>query len=173
MLPELEAHYQLLLKWNQKLNLTSEESLERHYGESLFLAEHLPAGRLKIVDIGSGAGFPGFPVAVVRSECEVTLLESHQRKAVFLKEASRKQPNVRVLAKRAEDVMEQFDWAISRGVSYQDLAKVLPRLAPNIALLTGSELPPASLGVEWEDPVPLPGSRNRFLRVSRETASST
>ena len=56
MLPELEAHYQLLQKWNQKLNLTSEESLERHYGESLFLAERLPPGTLRIVDIGSGAG---------------------------------------------------------------------------------------------------------------------
>jgi len=169
VLPELEAHYQLLLKWNQKLNLTSEESLERHYGESLFLAEHLPAGNLKIIDIGSGAGFPGFPVAVVRRDCEVTLLEAHQRKAVFLKEASRKLPNVRVLAKRAEDVEDRFDWAISRGVSYQDLAKVLPHLAPNIALLTGGEQPQLSLGLKWDDPVPLPGSRNRFLRVSRET----
>ena len=103
MLPELEAHYQLLLKWNQKLNLTSEESLERHYGESLFLAEHLPAGRSGL-SISVRGGLSRFPVAVVRPECEVTLIESHQRKAVFLKEASRKPPNIRVLAKRAEDV---------------------------------------------------------------------
>ena len=173
MLPELQAHYDLLRKWNQKLNLTSEESLERHYGESLFLAEHLPPGNLRIVDIGSGPGFPGFPVAVVRPECSVTLVESHQRKAVFLREAGRKLRNVRVLAVRAEDVNERFDWAISRGVSYQDLGRVLPRLAPNVALLTGAEEPSAGLSMLWETGILLPDSRNRFLRVSRETSRST
>ena len=170
MLPELEAHRQLLEKWNRKLNLTSEESIERNYGESLFLAEHLPAGVFRIIDIGSGAGFPGFPVAIVRKECEVTLLEAHQRKAVFLKEASRGIPNLRVLAKRAEDLMEEFDWGISRGVSYSDLEKNLSRLARHAALLTGIEPPPVTVGFLWNEAIPLPGSRQRFLRVSRETS---
>ena len=173
MLPELEAHYALLRRWNQKLNLTSEESPDRHYGESLFLAEHLPSGPLRIADIGSGAGFPGFPVAVVRPNCQVTLIESNQRKAVFLMEASRKQPNIRVLAKRAEDVTEQFDWVISRAVSYRDLAANLRRLAPNAALLTGAGAPPADLGFEWKTPLSLPDSNNRFLFVSRETGCFT
>ena len=53
-------------------------------------------------------GFPGFPVAILRPDCQVTLIESHQRKAVFLKEASRGIPNIRVLAKRAEDVQGAF-----------------------------------------------------------------
>ena len=172
MLPELERHYELLRRWNQKLNLTTEESLERHYGESIFLAEHLPPGPLRIADVGSGPGFPGFPVAVVRPDCQITLIESHQRKAVFLKEASRQLPNIRVLAKRAEDVNETFDWVISRGVSYQDLAKNLRRLAPNAALLTGAEPPPQELGFAWEL-IPLPGSKNRFLAVSRETGCFT
>jgi 16S rRNA (guanine(527)-N(7))-methyltransferase RsmG len=172
VLPELEEHYRLLRIWNQKLNLTSEDSLERHYGESIFLAEHLPPGSLRIVDIGSGAGFPGFPVAVVRPDCEVTLVESHQRKAVFLKEASRRHRNIRVLAKRAEEIGERFDWAISRAVSYQDLGKNLKRLAAHAALLTGVEPPPAELGFDWETPVALPASRQRFLRVSRGTGPS-
>src|ERR1035441_7985957 len=94
----------MLLRWNQKLNLTSirnrEEAIQRHYGESLFLGMRLPPGAWKIADIGSGAGFPGFPVAVLRPDCQVTLIESHQRKAVFLRESSRKQPNIRVLARR-------------------------------------------------------------------------
>src|SRR5690242_14425854 len=114
----LGAHYELLLKWNRVLNLTSVRSLneaaERHYGESLFLASRLPAGSFRIVDIGSGAGFPGFPVAVARPDCQITLVESHQRKAVFLREASRGMPNVAVGAQRAESVSENFDWAISR-----------------------------------------------------------
>jgi len=101
------------------------------------------------------------------------LIESHQRKAVFLREASRKLPNVRIVAKRAEDVNETFDWAISRAVSYVDLASFLKNLAPNVDLLTGSECPPDSMGFRWADAVALPWGDQRFLRtghvVSRET----
>lgn len=164
----LEAHLDLLLRWNRKLNLTAirnrEEAIERHYRESLFLGAHLPSGALRIADVGSGAGFPGFPVAVLRPECSVTLIESHQRKAVFLREASRNVENVRVLAKRAEDIGEIFDWVISRAVSYEDLAPFLKNLAPNVDLLGGGESPPASLGFKFDDPpVALPEGRQRFL----------
>jgi 16S rRNA (guanine527-N7)-methyltransferase len=163
----LEAHLELLLRWNQKLNLTAirsrEEAIERHYCESLFLGARLPAGPLTIADVGSGAGFPGFPVAVLRPDCSVTLIESHQRKAVFLREAARKQANIRVLAKRAEDVGERFDWVISRAVSYEDLSPFLKNLAGNADLLTGSEAPPEGLGFSWNAAVGLPWGRQRFL----------
>jgi 16S rRNA (guanine(527)-N(7))-methyltransferase RsmG len=162
--PELEAHFRLLEKWNRTLNLTRITEVERNYGESLFLGRHLPVGRLRVCDIGSGAGFPGFPVAVLRPDCEVTLIEAHQRKAVFLKEASRGLPNIRVVAKRAEDVDDQFDWAMSRAVSDVDLSAVLPRLAPNVALLTGAEEPKISR-IVWEPAIALPDSRNRYLRI--------
>lgn len=168
----LEAHYHLMTKWNQVLNLTRiedvDEVVRRHYGEALFLARQLPAGNLRIADIGSGAGFPGFPVAVVRPDCQVTLIESHQRKAVFLKEASRGLPSVRVSAKRAEAVAEEFDWAISRAVSYDGLSKSLNKLAPHAALLTGAEPPPDRLGFVWNEPILLPGSDDaRFLRIGK------
>ena len=162
--PELEAHYRLLEKWNRTLNLTRISDVERNYGESLFLGRHLPAGRLRICDIGSGAGFPGFPVAVLRPDCEVTLIEAHQRKAVFLKEAARCMPNIRVVGKRAEDVDDKFDWAVSRAVSDVDLSVVLPRLAHNVALLTGIEEPRLP-GFEWKEVILAPGSRNRYLRI--------
>lgn len=165
----LNAHYQLLLHWNRKLNLTSvsglAETVERHYCEAVFLGVHLPPGVLQIADIGSGPGFPGFPVAVLRPDCVVTLIESHQRKAVFLREASRKVPNVRVLSKRAEDVAGPYDWAISRAVSYGDLEGNLKRLAENVALLTGAEDPPESLGFRWDPAVPLPWGQQRLLRI--------
>jgi len=174
----LEAHLEMLLRWNQKLNLTAvrnrEEAIQRHYCESLFLGMHLPPGAWKIADVGSGAGFPGFPVAVLRPDCQVTLIESHQRKAVFLRESSRKQANIRVLAKRAEQVTERFDRVISRAVSYEDLASFLQNLAPAADLLTGREEPPSGIGFVWEVAVPLPWGMQRFLRtgvaVSRETA---
>ena len=135
----LEAHFELMLRWNAKLNLTRitdrEEAWERHYMESVRLADQLPPGPLRIADVGSGAGFPGIPVAVVRPECQVTLIESHQRKAVFLREATRDLPNVRVLAQRAEDVKERFDWVVSRAVKAEDVLRL--KLAPHLALLTG------------------------------------
>ena len=163
----LEAHYRLLLLWNRTLNLSAitelEEAVERHYCESLFLGAHLPPGPLTIADVGSGAGFPGFPVAVLRPECSVTLIESHQRKAVFLREASRGLPGVKVLAQRAEEVREGFDVAISRAVSYKDLAGSLKVLAPNADLLSGGEQPPARMGFEWSEPIALPWGKARFL----------
>jgi 16S rRNA (guanine527-N7)-methyltransferase len=173
----LEAHLELLMRWNRSLNLTAirsrEEAIERHYCESLFLGARLPAGVLRIADVGSGAGFPGFPVAVLRPECSVTLIESHQRKSVFLREASRKVPNVRVLAKRAEDVEETFDWVISRAVSYADLAPLLKKLAPNADLLSGADRPPESLGFVWDAPVPLPWGNQRYLWTGRVVSRET
>jgi 16S rRNA (guanine527-N7)-methyltransferase len=164
----LQAHYELLVRWNRKLNLTTvtdvNEAVTRHYGESLFLAAHLPAHPLRIVDIGSGAGFPGLPIAVLRPDCEVSLVESHQRKAVFLREASRALPNVRVVSRRAEDLDERFDWAVSRAVSYEGLASVLKKMAGSVDLLTGAEDPPAGIGFVWSAPVRLPWGTERFLR---------
>lgn len=163
----LEAHLDLLMRWNQKLNLTAirsrEEAIQRHYGESLFLGSHLPSGPLKIADVGSGAGFPGFPVAILRPECSITLIESHQRKAVFLREAARGLPNIRIMAMRGEEVRDSFDWVVSRAVSYSDLASFLKKLAPNVGLLGGAEMPPEDLGFIWEAPVLLPWGDQRFL----------
>lgn len=186
MIEALEAHYDLLLRWNRTLNLSSiegaEETVERHYCEAIFLGVHLPAEALQIIYIGSGAGFPGFPVAVLRPDCDVSLVEAHQRKAVFLREASRGMRNIRVLAMRAETVGERFDHAICRAVSYNDLRRVLKKLAPAADLLTGEEGPPGGLGFDWAEPVRLPWGRSRFFRtgvgkevdegVPRETAKS-
>ena len=72
----LEQHYGLLTRWNKVLNLTAvrsvEEAVERHYCESVFAAIHLPAGPISVADVGSGAGFPGIPIAILRPDCLVT-----------------------------------------------------------------------------------------------------
>jgi 16S rRNA (guanine527-N7)-methyltransferase len=172
----LSRHYELLVRWNKVMNLTSvrnlEETVERHYCESVFLAARLPAGALAIADIGSGAGFPGIPVAVMRPECQVTLIESHQRKAVFLREASREMPNVRVAPRRAEDVEGAFDWAVSRAVRAADIGPVLARMASQVALLAGGEKPEAA-GVEWAAPIQLPWGERRFLWLGRSVSRGT
>ena len=140
-LEQLENHYLTLMRWNERLNLTRilslEESVQFHYGESLFLARFLPPGPLRIADVGSGAGFPGIPVAIFRPDCAITLVESHQRKAVFLREAARRLRNTRVVSMRAEDVDETFDWLISRAVAPSEVLKV--GLSQSVALLIGQE----------------------------------
>jgi len=173
----LQAHYLLLERWNRSLNLTSidrlEQVVERHYCESLFAGRVFEQFPERIADIGSGAGFPGLPLAILRPDCSVTLIESHQRKAVFLKEATRKVANVRVLARRAEEVRESFDWAVSRAVSYEDLAVCLPLLSPKVALLTGVEAPGDGLGYEWQAAIALPWGTQRFLRVGDRVSRGT
>jgi 16S rRNA (guanine527-N7)-methyltransferase len=140
-LDQLENHYSALTRWNERLNLTRildlSESIRFHYCESLFLARFLPAGPHRIVDIGSGGGFPGIPVAIFRTDCEVVLVESHQRKAVFLREAARELTNVKVISKRAEDVQERFDWLIARAVAQADVLRL--NLSTHIALLIGQQ----------------------------------
>jgi len=138
---QLQAHYDLLVRWNAKLNLTRIESPEMaellHYCESLYLGAALPPGSLKIVDIGTGAGFPGIPIAILRPESQVTLVESHQRKAVFLREATRDLPNVKVVAGRAQDLTGPFDWVVSRAVTPSEVLE-LP-ISDRFAILVGPE----------------------------------
>jgi len=165
----LKLHYELLTHWNSVLSLTSvrtvEESVERHYCESVFAAFHLPEGSVSVADVGSGAGFPGVPIAIVRPQFQVVLIESHQRKAAFLKEASRDLANVRVLAKRAEEVAECFDWVVSRAVRYADIAGTLKKLGRNAELLTGEVRAEDLVGFEWQNPIQLPWGERRYLWI--------
>jgi 16S rRNA (guanine527-N7)-methyltransferase len=162
----LERHHALLVRWNQRMNLTRIENLEDavrlHYCESLFLGRQMPSGKLRIADVGSGAGFPGFPVAALRPESTVDLIESHQRKAVFLREASAGAPNVRIVGERAEAVAHTYDWVISRAVLPVDVLSL--KLAANTAILMAL----ADLGTLKEEPkvvTPLPWGTGRVLAM--------
>jgi 16S rRNA (guanine527-N7)-methyltransferase len=175
----LHVHLQLYQRWSRVLNLSSirefRSAVVKHYCESLFLAAKLPGSPLSIVDVGSGAGFPGIPVAIFRPDCHICLVESHQRKAVFLKEATRGQANVDVKAKRAEEVESRFDWLISRAVSWKDLRPIALRTASRVGLLVaeaGASRIMKESGLTWEEPLPLPWAPQDVLLVgdvSRET----
>ncbi|HEY1760793.1 MAG TPA: 16S rRNA (guanine(527)-N(7))-methyltransferase RsmG [Bryobacteraceae bacterium] len=165
-LDQLHRHYELLVAWNKRLNLTriqdEIEVVRLHYCESLFVSTVLPSGPLKVADVGSGAGFPGIPLAVVRPDIEVLLIESDQRKAVFLREATRELQNVRVLADRHQNCRLQFDWIVSRAVSIPEV--LASDFAPNLALLVSStDTPPGA------EVIKLPWGRDRVLAVSRGT----
>ena len=164
---QLEHHYNLLIKWNRVLNLTSlhkiEEIVERHYCESIFLAVHLPVGISSIGDVGSGAGFPGIPVAIALPECQVSLIESHQRKCVFLREATRELTNVQVLPNRIEEVGRTFDWVVCRAVQFSKIERSVSKNSPHIAVL-GTQQPKA-VRFTWNTPLQLPWGRQKYLWI--------
>jgi len=179
---QLYQHYELLLHWNQRMNLTSvkpgPEIVVRHYCESLFFAAHLPATRdqISLLDIGSGAGFPGIPTAILNTDWQVTLVESNQRKAVFLRESSRHLENVRVVAARIENVSKKTDWVVSRAVDPPEALACIPRLAPNIGLMLGEDDFSALRNdsrIAWAEPVRLPWGDRRLCVYGRDVPRET
>lgn len=115
----LRSHFALLRKWNPRINLVGPSTIEtaflKHYAESLFLASRVPDGIDSILDAGSGAGFPGYPLAVLRPDVRVTLLESDRRKAAFLRESCNL-ANLTVFCSRLELVDTPVDGLITRAV---------------------------------------------------------
>jgi 16S rRNA (guanine527-N7)-methyltransferase len=124
---KFEEYLALLVRWNARVNLTAirdrEGILSRHFVESIVCARALPAGIATLLDFGSGAGFPGIPIALCRPEIAVTLAESQGKKAAFLREA------VRTLgisstahSGRAETLARKFDCVTLRAVDRMEAA---------------------------------------------------
>ena len=116
-----EDYCSLLMRWNARINLTAirteEGILSRHFVESIACENALPGGITRLLDFGSGAGFPGIPIALCRPEMAVTLAESHGRKAAFLQEAVRVLAiSAKVHSGRAETLVERFDCVVLRAV---------------------------------------------------------
>ena len=118
-----------LQEWNRRMNLTAitddEGVAEKHFADSLLplTIVALPAGA-SLVDVGSGAGFPGLPMALVRPDLRVTFLDSLQKRLTFLAQLTQKlEVPARMLHARAEDAgqdpqyREQFDIATARAVA--------------------------------------------------------
>jgi 16S rRNA (guanine527-N7)-methyltransferase len=169
-LQQLEKHFLLLDKWNRRMNLTSIRDLgqivQRHYCESVALAFSLPLEKLSVIDAGSGAGFPGIPLAVVRPECFIYLVESDGRKAVFLQECAIGLPNVRVVRARLEDVTQECDWLVSRAVAWEPMRPSVERLARHVGLMTSHDGLQAIMqtpGFAWHKPISLPWGHQRVL----------
>lgn len=167
----LESHYELMVRWNQRMSLTSiqelEEIVERHYCESLFTAARLPEQNARVADVGSGPGFPGIPVAIVRPDLEVALIEANQKKAVFLREATRALGNVRVLPVRAGSLRgEIFDRIVARAVRPKEVLGLIPRIGSKVALLIGDEDVKELAErkpMRWDTPIRLPWGDRRTL----------
>ena len=131
----LAAYLALLAKWNRTFNLTAIREPERmvthHALDSLAVVPHLPADRaIRVLDVGSGGGLPGIPIAIARPDAHVVMVDSNGKKATFLAQAAIELPlrNVESVAARVEDYAPTrlFDVVISRA--FADLATFL-RLA--------------------------------------------
>jgi 16S rRNA (guanine527-N7)-methyltransferase len=124
---KFEEYLALILRWNGRMNLTAvrdpKEIVRRHYVESIACARALPAGIATLLDFGSGAGFPGIPIALSRPEISVTLAESQIKKAAFLREVVRSlKLNTTVFEGRAENLQERFDCVALRAVDRMEQA---------------------------------------------------
>jgi 16S rRNA (guanine527-N7)-methyltransferase len=197
-LQSISTYIDLLLRWNARVNLTSvrqpEAIITRHFGESIFTAEQLfpEADRTQafaespeqsegtdvhLIDIGSGAGFPGLPIKIRFPELQVTLIESIQKKATFLREVVRslQLTNVDVFCGRAEGyagdcasvvtlrAVERFDEILPVAAS---LAASGGRMALLIGRAQSARAERLAPNFSWSEPVPIPLSATRILRIA-------
>jgi 16S rRNA (guanine527-N7)-methyltransferase len=209
-LSQLSAYLDLLMHWNQRINLTAvrdaEHIVTRHFGESLFAARMLlprsaasgrdsaadivtaepplpprserPSSGFHVNDIGSGAGFPGLPLKIYAPEIALTLIESNQKKATFLKEVVRtlRLMSVNVFAGRAESFKEPADLVTMRAVERfdQTLPIAASQVAPggSLGLLIGDaqrrDAERLAIGFKWETAYAVPLSDARVLLRGRK-----
>ncbi len=155
-LSQLSCYLELLLHWNRRINLTAIRDprtiVRRLFAESLCIA-HAVELRGWLVDVGSGAGFPGLALKLVAPDLRVTLVEARQKKCAFLKEVARQCgfTSVEVVAERFEDwaarVDGKADVITTRAVSVdvkllQSLKRLLAR-GGRAVFLTSSQVAPA------------------------------
>jgi 16S rRNA (guanine527-N7)-methyltransferase len=180
MTSRIRAYISLLLKWNERVSLTTvtdpDQILRFHFGESLFARSILPMEKSRLADVGSGAGFPGIPLAMAASELTVYLIESNVKKFAFLGEVIRELHLTNVIAKRTR--MEEFesdemplDLVTARALGHFEglLRWARERLAESggSVILWLGESDVASISLEsgwvWSAASQIPGSERRFI----------
>ncbi len=180
----IQQYIRILLQWNEKLNLTAIrdplEILVRHFCESMFGAVAVPDLDGRLADIGSGPGFPGIPLKIMKPDLELFLVESNIKKGTFLAEVSRELglKGARVLINRYEDLAEEvapLDYVCSRALgefeTFLNWAGS-ERVSAGTAILWigGRDLEEIKRvsSWEWQEPIPVPQSLRRYLLVGKK-----
>ena len=165
-------------RWRGRINLTGSltcADLVAHTAESLLGANLLPQGA-RVVDIGTGGGFPGVPLAIGRPDLQMTWLEPREKRAAFLKHLVRTIPvkNAQVVSDRIENLGDAlFEYATSRAVN-PDAFHRIGFLAPGGALILWTTSRPGILsgladsGLRPEEKIAIPGSRQRTITLFRK-----
>ena len=189
MLEQFRLYLDLLLRWNARVNLTAvrgpEQIVTRHFGESLFAARMLDpqaAKPIALADVGSGAGFPGIPIKLWTPRIELTLIESQNKKATFLREALRtlKLGRAQVFCGRAEQWGQTVDLVTLRAVEQFEralpVAAALVRQGGKLCLLIGASQMKSARELSggqwmWHDPLPVPLSTGRVVAIGERRSS--
>jgi 16S rRNA (guanine527-N7)-methyltransferase len=178
---QIQQYIAILLKWNEKINLTAirdpREILYRHFCECMYGAVAVPVENGRLADVGSGGGFPGIPLKILRPDLEIFLIESNIKKATFLAEVARdlELTDVRVLVSRFEELAEEvapLDFACSRALgefgAFLNWAGSDAVGAKTAVLWIGSrdldEVQKVA-GWSWKEPIPVPQSLRRLVLV--------
>jgi 16S rRNA (guanine527-N7)-methyltransferase len=180
---QIQQYIRILLTWNQKVNLTAIsdplEILYRHFCESMYAAQAIPVERGRLADVGSGGGFPGLPLKIIRPDLRVFLVESNIKKVTFLAEVTRELglKDVQVLARRYEELGEEvapLDYVCSRALgefpSFLDWASSQQIAAKQVILWIGARDLPEIQKIrtwEWSEPIQVPHSLRRLLLVGK------
>ena len=185
LLDLLQAYLDQLLRWNARVNLTSVREpgqiVTRHFGESLFAAQVLARHSehpSTLADVGSGAGFPGIPIKLLIPELALTLIESQNKKATFLREVVRvlALDGVEVSCGRAEQWKGTADIVTLRAVEQFEralpVAAGLVREGGCLCLLIGeAQLPDARRLTPgpwtWTEPLTVPHSSSRVVVIAK------
>lgn len=178
---QIQQYINVLLSWNHKVNLTAIrdplEILYRHFCESMFAGISVPMERGRLADVGTGAGFPGLPLKILRPSLQVFLIESNLKKATFLAEVIRTLGlrGTQVLVGRYEELGEEIaplDFACARALgefpAFLDWAHREHLGAKQVVLWIGSQDVPEILkdrNWEWGEPIRVPNSLRRVLLV--------
>ncbi len=184
---QLLSYLRLLLHWNRSINLSgvrdAEGCVTRHFGESLYLTHALELGG-RLLDIGSGAGFPGLALKILCPKLSVTLLEPSTRKRVFLREVARlcAFEGVELRAERLAEFVKKcallpFDLATARAVGSLDrlVRDVVRCLRPGgriclwVSAAQVKSLAGRCAGICWGKPMRLPLSREREIWIGTLT----
>lgn len=183
----ISIYVDMLLRWNSRINLTAirepEEIVRRHFGESLFTAHYLfpkidDQPPTQILDVGSGAGFPGLPIKLWFPHAHVTLIESNHKKVAFLREVIRilTLMDINVFSGRAEDyrgapgdvvtlrAVEKFETILPMAIRLVAPGGLIALLIGESQALHARDLEPS---LRWSEPVSFPESHNRILLVGR------
>ena len=137
-LQRFSTYYQLVLKWNDRLHLTTITQplafAERHIFESIFAESHLLPNIRKMWDFGSGLGVPGLPIALLRPDLSIVLVEANKKKAIFLKEAidSLELVNTTILNQRFESIGEIEPESCVTVRAIEQMSQLIPKI-----LMTG------------------------------------
>lgn len=180
---QFEAYLGLLLKWNSRVNLTAIREpgaiVRRHFLESIQCAQELPQiPDATLLDYGSGAGFPGIPIAICRPEIRVTLAESQRKKAAFLREVVR---SVGLTSEVSDGRVEEmppdrrFSVVVLRAVDrmIESSKSAFTRVTPNGWLVvfttkeSGRELNVALPEIKWHSRLPIMGTNQGEILMGK------